>query len=63
MPRYRVTFDDGHDDQIIEAASLEPCGDHYVGWAGDGSPVAYIPTRNVLSVLRLGDPVRAATGP
>jgi hypothetical protein len=54
MPRYRITFDNGH-EEIIEADSLEPSGDHFVGWAGDGSAVAYIPRGNVLLVVRVND--------
>ncbi len=54
MARYRVTFDNGH-DEIIEADTLEPSGSNFVGWAGDGSAVAYIPISNVLFVVRLRD--------
>ncbi|MFA0844362.1 hypothetical protein [Streptomyces rochei] len=59
MPRYRITFDNGH-EEIVEAANLEPSGSHYIGWAGDGSASAYIPAVNVLCIVRLNDEAKAS---
>ena len=50
MPNYTVTYVTG-DVQAVTADTLDLVEGQYVGTA-DGTPVAYIPTGNVLSVVR-----------
>lgn len=50
MPSYAVTFLTG-DVQTITADTVDLIEGQYVG-TSDGAPVAYIPTDNVLSVVR-----------
>ncbi|MFE2047992.1 hypothetical protein ACFXAS_05755 [Streptomyces sp. NPDC059459] len=54
MAQYLVTYCHG-DSETITADNLELSGNQYIGWAGDGSAVAYIPSGNVLSIIRLND--------
>ena len=59
MPRYLISYLDG-ETETVTAANLEPSGDQYVAWVGDGSAAAYIPSANVRSVIRQDD--EAVTG-
>jgi hypothetical protein len=54
MASYRITYMDG-DVETIVADTLEHSGGQYIGWAGDGSAVAYIPANNVRSIIRQDD--------
>ncbi|MEV6547993.1 hypothetical protein AB0M57_04695 [Streptomyces sp. NPDC051597] len=59
MARYTINYLTGH-AQTIEAKYIEPSGDQYVGWAGDGSACAYIPIANVLSVVLTANETQSA---
>jgi hypothetical protein len=59
MARYLISYLDG-DTETITAANLEPSGNQYVAWVGDGSAAAYIPIANVRSIVRQDD--EAVTG-
>jgi len=63
MAQYTINYLTGHEETIY-AANLEPSGSQYVGWAEDGSAVAYIPIANVLSVVRVSETsdAKAVTG-
>ncbi|MFH8804067.1 hypothetical protein ACH4F6_31515 [Streptomyces sp. NPDC017936] len=54
MARYLITYMDG-ETETINADNIEPSGGQYIGWAGDGSAVAYIPAGNVRSIVRQDD--------
>ncbi|MDR3081610.1 MAG: hypothetical protein LBV60_11915 [Streptomyces sp.] len=59
MAKYPISCLNG-DAEEITADNLEPSGSQYVGRAGDGSAVAYIPAANVRSIIRQDD--EAVTG-
>jgi hypothetical protein len=54
MAQYTINYLTG-DEETVTADNLEPSGSQYVGWAEDGSAVAYIPIANVLSVVRVSE--------
>jgi hypothetical protein len=54
MARYTINYLTG-DTETITAANLEPSGNQYVAWGGDGPAAAYIPIANVRSVIRQDD--------
>jgi hypothetical protein len=54
MARYRIAYLDG-ETETITAANLEPSGNQYIAWVGDGSAAAYIPAANVRSIVRQDD--------
>jgi len=54
MATYLINYLTGH-EETIEAKYIEPSGNQYIGWAGDGSACAYILIANVLSVVRMAD--------
>lgn len=59
MAHYLVSYLDG-ETEIITAANLEPSGNQYIAWVGDGSAAAYVPAANVRSIVRQDD--EAVTG-
>ena len=54
MARFLVTYTDG-DTETITAERIDSSGSQYIGWVGDGSVAAYIPSTNVRSIVRQGD--------
>lgn len=56
MARYLISYLDG-ESETVTADNLEPSGNQYIAWAGDGSAAAYIPAANVRSVVRQDEAV------
>ncbi|WP_060905328.1 hypothetical protein [Streptomyces scabiei] len=54
MAHYLISYLDG-ESETVTAANLEPSGNQYIAWVGDGSAAAYIPAANVRSIVRQND--------
>jgi len=54
MARYEINYLDGN-TECVDADNLEPSGNQYIAWAGDGSAAAYIPVANVRSIIKCNE--------